>query len=46
MRATKEQSLFGGFTVSNITWESDYSVALERARSERKFVFLDIFNPG
>jgi hypothetical protein len=30
----------------NIPWESDYSAALERARSERKFVFLDVFNPG
>jgi hypothetical protein len=36
----------GGFTVSHIPWESNYEAALERARSERKFVFLDIFNPG
>jgi len=30
----------------NVPWESDYDVALERARAERKFVFLDVFNPG
>jgi hypothetical protein len=30
----------------SVPWESDYDAALERARSERKFVFLDIFNPG
>ncbi len=32
--------------MSNIAWESDYQGALERARAERKFVFLDVFNPG
>ena len=32
--------------MSDVPWESDYNRALERARSERKFVFLDIFNPG
>jgi hypothetical protein len=30
----------------SVPWESDYGVALERARAERKFVFLDVFNPG
>lgn len=29
-----------------IPWESDYATALERARTDRKFVFLDVFNPG
>lgn len=32
--------------MSGIAWESDYGVALERARAEHKFVFLDVFNPG
>jgi len=32
--------------MANIPWVSDYEAALERARSERKFVFLDVFNPG
>lgn len=32
--------------VAEIAWESDYQVALDRAREEHKFVFLDIFNPG
>jgi hypothetical protein len=27
-------------------WTHDYAAALERARDEHKFVFLDIFNPG
>jgi hypothetical protein len=30
----------------NVPWESDYNAALERASSERKLVFLDVFNPG
>ena len=29
-----------------IPWERDLDAALERARSERKLVFLDIFNPS
>ncbi len=32
--------------MSGIPWESDYKAALERATKERKFVFLDVFNPG
>jgi len=28
-----------------IVWESDWDAALERARSENKLVFLDVFNP-
>jgi hypothetical protein len=32
--------------MSNVPWESDYKAAIERARSEQKFVFLDVFNPG
>jgi len=27
-------------------WHNDYEGALERAKDERKFVLLDIFNPG
>ena len=27
-------------------WEHDYEGAFERAKSERKFVLVDIFNPG
>ena len=34
------------WSMSNIPWESDYQTALERARADRKFVFLDVFNPG
>jgi len=29
-----------------IPWVSDYNAALEQAKSDRKFVFLDVFNPG
>ena len=29
-----------------MNWEHDYEAALERAKAERKFVFLDVFNPG
>ncbi len=29
-----------------IPWEHDLDAALERARTERKLVFLDVFNPG
>lgn len=32
--------------MASVPWESDYNAALERAGSERKFVFLDVFNPG
>jgi len=32
--------------MSVISWDHDYDAALEKARTERKFVFLDIFNPG
>lgn len=32
--------------MANVPWESDYNAALARASSERKFVFLDVFNPG
>jgi len=32
--------------MAEIPWESNYDAALERARSEQKFVFLDVFNPG
>lgn len=27
-------------------WESDFQTAINRARAENKFVFLDFFNPG
>ena len=30
---------------ATIIWERDYAKALERAASERKLVFLDVFNP-
>lgn len=30
----------------DVPWEHDYAAALERARTERKFVLLDVFNPG
>lgn len=29
-----------------IPWESDLDAALERARTDRKLVFVDVFNPG
>ena len=29
-----------------IPWTSDVNAALEQARTEQKFVFLDVFNPG
>ncbi len=32
--------------MSNVPWESNYDAVLVRAREERKFVFLDVFNPG
>ncbi len=31
---------------SSISWQHDYDAVLEQARSERKFVLLDVFNPG
>jgi hypothetical protein len=30
----------------DLKWETDYDAALQRAREEGKFVFLDFFNPG
>jgi hypothetical protein len=27
-------------------WQHDYDAALESARALRKFVLLDVFNPG
>jgi hypothetical protein len=32
--------------VRNIPWQADLDAALERAKTDRKFVLLDIFNPG
>ena len=32
--------------MAEVPWESDYKAALERAKTDHKFVFLDIFNPG
>lgn len=29
-----------------IKWETDYDAAVQRARDEGKFVFLDFYNPG
>jgi len=31
---------------ARVPWQHDYTSALERAEGERKFVFLDVFNPG
>jgi hypothetical protein len=31
---------------ASVPWERDYETALERAKTERKFVLLDVFNPG
>ena len=33
-------------TDSKVFWQTDYTEALERAKTERKFVLLDVFNPG
>jgi hypothetical protein len=33
-------------TQASAFWQHDYVAMLERARDERKFVLLDIFNPG
>lgn len=33
-------------TTGSVPWEHDYQAALDRAKAERKFVFLDVFNPG
>jgi hypothetical protein len=33
-------------TLATVPWQHDYERALEQARTERKFVLLDIFNPG
>jgi hypothetical protein len=32
--------------MTGISWTHDYAAALEQAREEQKFVFLDVFNPG
>ena len=33
-------------TESDTFWQHDYEAALERAKTERKFVLVDVFNPG
>jgi hypothetical protein len=33
-------------TSDAIVWESSLEAALERGKTERKWVLLDIFNPG
>lgn len=33
-------------TSTDSFWQVDFKEALERAKTERKFVLLDIFNPG
>jgi len=33
-------------TQPSVFWQHDYAAMLERARTEHKFIFLDIFNPG
>lgn len=33
-------------TIEGIVWETSLEVAIERAQNERKWVLLDIFNPG
>jgi hypothetical protein len=33
-------------TQASAFWQHDYAQMLERAKDERKFVLLDIFNPG
>jgi len=33
-------------TLSSVPWLRDYEDALQQAKSENKFVLLDIFNPG
>jgi hypothetical protein len=33
-------------TVMSVPWQRDLDKALEQARTENKFVLLDIFNPG
>jgi hypothetical protein len=30
----------------HLKWETDYSAALSRAKSENKHVLIDFFNPG
>lgn len=32
--------------MSEIAWLHNYDEAMDRAKTERKFVVLDIFNPG
>jgi len=32
--------------MAQLLWTYDYAAALEKARAENKFVFLDVFNPG
>ena len=31
---------------TQIPWGHDLDAALEHAKAEQKFVFLDVFNPG
>ena len=33
-------------TVASVPWQYDFEAALEEAKTERKFVLVDIFNPG
>lgn len=33
-------------TLSSVPWQHDFDSALQQAQTDRKFVLLDIFNPG
>jgi len=33
-------------TAQKIAWESNLDSAIERAKDEQRWVFVDIFNPG
>jgi hypothetical protein len=33
-------------TTDRIDWERNFESAIERAKTEHRLVFLDVFNPG
>ena len=33
-------------TATEVFWHHDYEAAVDLAKTERKFVLVDVFNPG
>ena len=46
MRAAVAEGCARATAVEPMDWQNNLDAALDRAKSERRFVFLDVFNPG